>query len=211
MRLGPSVGGTVGAGGLQAMQDAAAKLNAMQAAQGVLAGLGLNPVPGGLGSLVNPRGFMYDAPSRVEILKDDGTVVPGPILAQRYWRVLPGGGKTLVSLNGQAWPMGMPLEALPRHGCCAGPAPVSGCNCGVYAMKVGQPMGTAGITQPATIPIKGKVALWGRVIEHETGYRAQYAYPYAIINHRPMPGFPSTNADLLSLIAEGYGIPVINA
>lgn len=27
----------------------------------------------------------------------------------------------------------------------------------------------------------GKVSLWGNVIEHENGYRAQYAYPYEVI------------------------------
>jgi hypothetical protein len=27
----------------------------------------------------------------------------------------------------------------------------------------------------------GRVALWGRIVEHELGYRAEYAYPSAIV------------------------------
>ena len=33
---------------------------------------------------------------------------------------------------------------------------------------------------PCSIVITGRVALWGKVIEHEKGYRAQYAYPLTL-------------------------------
>jgi hypothetical protein len=50
-------------------------------------------------------------------------------------------------------------------------APQYDCQCGFYATKEPD-------EQWATYSVVyGKVALWGRVIEHERGYRAQYAYP----------------------------------
>lgn len=32
-----------------------------------------------------------------------------------------------------------------------------------------------------TIPVWGQVSLWGTIIEHECGYRAQFAYPYSLL------------------------------
>ena len=58
--------------------------------------------------------------------------------------------------------------------------------------------------------VVGQVALWGTVIEHERGYRAQYAYPALIDLAPPMPGFPRP-ASLLRLakaIRERYGCEV---
>lgn len=49
------------------------------------------------------------------------------------------------------------------------------CQCGIYANK--EDISTWGATT-------GSVALWGNVIEHELGYRAQYAYPLSL--NRPV-------------------------
>lgn len=69
----------------------------------------------------------------------------------------------------------MPLFASgsrsPRH-----PAPHWDCSCGVWAFKDLDIL-TAAVTQYSDIRVLGTVALWGRVIETENGYRAQYAYP----------------------------------
>jgi hypothetical protein len=53
-------------------------------------------------------------------------------------------------------------------------APQAGCTCGVYAAKSLAHLRTAGYTQYG---IHGEVNLWGTVVEHETGWRAQFAYP----------------------------------
>ena len=44
-----------------------------------------------------------------------------------------------------------------------------GHGCGIYAYKENNGFWVA--------PCWGKVALWGRIVEHKDGYRAQYAYP----------------------------------
>lgn len=59
----------------------------------------------------------------------------------------------------------------------------------------------------------GQVALWGTIIEHELGYRAQYAYPLMIDLSvvPPMPGFPVPlrRARLAEAIVERYGCVVM--
>ena len=45
--------------------------------------------------------------------------------------------------------------------------------------------------------VVGQVYLWGRIIEHERGYRAQYAYPKCIV-------YAQKSA---ALLAQTYGIP----
>jgi len=51
-------------------------------------------------------------------------------------------------------------------------APNQDCSCGLHATRE---LDTLRKTRcPAVV---GRVALWGRVIEHEHGYRARYAYP----------------------------------
>jgi hypothetical protein len=47
----------------------------------------------------------------------------------------------------------------------------------------------------------GQVSLWGRVIEHERGYRAQYAYPYAIT-------VQSLDERVARVIRDGYAVDV---
>ena len=51
------------------------------------------------------------------------------------------------------------------------------CFCGIYAYKTRE-----GLMRNLSSPIPnqlcmGRVALWGRVMEHEDGWRAEYAYP----------------------------------
>jgi hypothetical protein len=51
-------------------------------------------------------------------------------------------------------------------------APAVGCTCGLHAAQ------TLDILRRTRCPaVLGRVALWGRVIEHELGYRARFGYP----------------------------------
>jgi len=51
-------------------------------------------------------------------------------------------------------------------------APDPLCTCGLHATH------TIDVLRRTRCPaVLGRVALWGRVVEHEHGYRAQYAYP----------------------------------
>lgn len=55
-------------------------------------------------------------------------------------------------------------------------APALDCRCGIYA---GRSLAAFGRPRPAWPPpaVVGTVSLWGTVIEHERGWRAQFAYP----------------------------------
>lgn len=75
-------------------------------------------------------------------------------------------------------------------------SPVEECACGIYALK-DRDMGSPYVT---TGDAWGEVYLWGKVIEGEYGYRAQYAYPKSLEIHNP---------DMEPLLAE-YGVPITN-
>lgn len=121
-----------------------------------------------------------------------------PILGWRLWHVrLHGGDYRLESFTRHhvSWPAGRRLEATcPAHGDAA---PFSGHECGIYAFKSRELAEEllrryVGVRQcygrgpefpppPRGRPIAlGSVSLWGRVMERERGYRAQYAYPYEL-------------------------------
>jgi hypothetical protein len=93
-----------------------------------------------------------------------------PLVAYRIWRWDASG---LRSLNGLQWLPGKPLGAECRaQGCHE--APQTDCACGVYAAKSLDHLRSAGYME---FGIHGEVWLWGTVVEHEAGWRAQFAYP----------------------------------
>jgi len=114
-----------------------------------------------------------------------------PIIGYRCWWW---NGSRLLSLNDQPWPPGYPLiarcssehlasigfqrEFLRLH-YKEGPhqAPQTDCTCGIYALKAD---GAGGWPF-----IKGEVYLWGTVVEHSHGYRAQFAYPKRLVVSAP--------------------------
>lgn len=111
-----------------------------------------------------------------------------PILGWRAWRLHrdPASGLRIVpSTPRAAWE---PRE--PVHASCSGShtrlymvfnpelaashrAPEPGCTCGIHAMKDPARLARAG----RSAAVVGRVAMWGRVIEHTKGYRAERAYP----------------------------------
>lgn len=74
------------------------------------------------------------------------------------------------------WPARQPLQAecASRGGHIA---PAWDCSCGVWAFKDLDRLIAAIGSAYNSIKVIGSVSLWGRVIETENGYRAQYAYP----------------------------------
>jgi hypothetical protein len=97
----------------------------------------------------------------------------GSVDGWRAWHLYARG--TQLSLapigRGRWWPHLRPAIAacwrVRRHR-----APIEGCTCGLYAVADAAPLDAA--RSPAVI---GTVALWGTVIEHAIGYRAEFAYP----------------------------------
>lgn len=94
-------------------------------------------------------------------------------------------------------------------------APVKGCDCGVHALKSesaaeGRILDDRDGTTTGWMTIQwqgaddaphrawGEVKLWGRIIEHELGYRAEFAYPSKLYTE---------NAALAPKIAALYGVP----
>ncbi len=98
-----------------------------------------------------------------------------------------------VAGRARAWIPGRPAEASCRVGWFHD-APDVGCSCGLH--------GTHEIDllrktrNPAVL---GRVALWGRVIEHELGFRARFGYPqrlrlicqFCFWQHRPQAAAPT--------------------
>jgi hypothetical protein len=110
----------------------------------------------------------------------------------------------LHSLNHEVWSPRKPFkagckESLRRFG-RHGVAPESSCRCGIYAIK--------GIEQILSLshfslfgPVLGEVSLWGKIVVHDGGYRAQYAYPKSLWVLGRMPDNLVSQLDV-------YGVPV---
>jgi hypothetical protein len=111
-----------------------------------------------------------------------------PIVGWRVWKVAQGCLYSMVF--GTLWPERVRLEARCGLGGRSSPgglrgvhdAPSRDCDCGIYALKsqadalfLAQQMATP------SVAAVGRVSLWGRVVETERGYRAQYAYIYDLM------------------------------
>ncbi len=104
-----------------------------------------------------------------------------PIVAYRVWRW---DGSGLASLMGENWPTGHALTAQCKRvrGVCVGSynnchqAPQESCTCGIYAAR-----SLDQLPEIYAAFICGEVYLWGVVVEHELGWRAQYAYPKNLV------------------------------
>ncbi len=105
-----------------------------------------------------------------------------PIVGWRAWDLGDGGEPLLYPLSAteEAWRPRRPMRAR-----CARPrflrraphrAPDPGCVCGIYAARSPEAFPRP---RPAWPPptVVGTASLWGRVIEHESGWRAETAYP----------------------------------
>lgn len=117
---------------------------------------------------------------KLELLKSSeprkiGKRVPDGIIPITAWRVWGVSNQKLCAIGSQGiWEPKKPMEAI----CNAGgshPAPQNDCNCGMWSFKTLD--GLVAATKSYQVKVLGQVSLWGRVIETENGFRAQYAYP----------------------------------
>jgi len=108
------------------------------------------------------------------------------IVAYRAWTW---GASGLASLNGEPWIAGRPLVAacntaprlssfVYRNFAICHEAPQVGCTCGIYAAKDIDQLRRIGYCGSG---IYGEVYLWGTVVEHRLGWRAQFAYPKTLV------------------------------
>jgi hypothetical protein len=119
-----------------------------------------------------------------------------PITGHRAWVASQSG--VLYSLNGHPWPQFEAFRArceplrhffVTRDGM---DAPAVKCTCGIYAYKA--PFDCS------LFCVWGEVKLWGRVIEHAKGYRAEFAYPGRLY---------CCDKDLAALMTRNYGVQCI--
>jgi hypothetical protein len=120
--------------------------------------------------------------------QDGPDLVPEAVTGWRMWRLQrgPDGGLALVSLGtAEAWPVRAPLRAR-----CERPYPSSrpphrvperSCSCGIYAAADYRQLRASGIARWGAPAVLGTVSMWGRVVEHAEGYRAELAYPSRLL------------------------------
>jgi preprotein translocase subunit YajC len=136
-----------------------------------------------------------------------------PVVAYRVWRWKETG---LQSLNGEPWLPGQHLEArcrlapAARHVAeAANEVPHRKCTCGIYAAKNIEHLQQIDYADGG---VCGQVYLWGTVVEHKLGWRAQFAYPKSL--GLPLQLLPFTVAELNlrlhALIAFGIDIFVLH-
>jgi hypothetical protein len=111
-----------------------------------------------------------------------------PIIGYRIWQWDAAG---LKSLNGELWFPRQPLSAVCRANATgsipglskpaahnAAELPSFKCTCGVYAAKNIEHLNRCGYSKFA---VRGEVFMWGRMVEHERGWRAEFAYPKSLV------------------------------
>jgi hypothetical protein len=102
-----------------------------------------------------------------------------PITAWRAWALAEAsdGAPELrpIIYSGETWPAGEVAQAkCPPHAASGHRPPEADCSCGLYAVD--------GLDRlPAVtgrdVTVIGSVALWGTIVEHDSGFRAERAYP----------------------------------
>ena len=133
--------------------------------------------------------FTWENPQPRKPLEPELTVVE-PVIGWRRWSVEMFGNE-LRSNNGVRW---TPYEKLTAE-CKARPslldpaAECEGvhCTCGIYAYKTPEDAkfgenAPRNLGTGSRVDVWGQVMLWGRVVEHSKGWRAQYAYPKSFVD-----------------------------
>jgi hypothetical protein len=131
-----------------------------------------------------------------------------PLIGWRCWHVLPHEGLLRpIYKRGLVWKPRETLEAI----CPEEPheVPAEQCRCGVWTVCHPMLLDEVGWTKVApqgvsTLPgviVVGEVSLWGKIIQHERGWRASCAYP------RHLYAF-TEDAMLAETLRERYGVPV---
>ena len=95
----------------------------------------------------------------------------------------------------------------------AHPAPHWDCTCGIWAVgsacETVRALDSYGRSWKPLHRVVGQVALWGEVVQHDRGWRAQYAYPTRLlVPVRRLNDRPVADVDELVEALEVYGVPV---
>jgi len=149
----------------------------------------------------------------------------GPLIGWRTWAAVEEGGGLMLrsTVYKSRWPPGQRLGAAcayrARFGVIgrvvpieAHEAPGEGCTCGIYAARGPELalryLGRFGLLRGDKARLIGQVALWGRVIEYEHGWRAALAYPKRLYLLRARGSRRGQDAHELAVALAGYAVPV---
>lgn len=134
-----------------------------------------------------------------------------PVVGWRAWEVTY--GTALHSLHSEfVWTPGKPTRAKctvakRRHApascrCPLDAAPAANCTCGIYAARSLDTLPDDYITDRNGF-VLGRVALWGRTIVHDDGWRGELAYPQAF--------FLRPDQEQLRPELVPFGVPILSA
>lgn len=85
-------------------------------------------------------------------------------------------------------------------------APLVGCECGIWAFRARE-RAYAALLDYANGPMPlalGRVHLWGRIVEHDHGWRCQYGYPADLTIF-------GADEQVVEAVADTYGVPALAA
>jgi hypothetical protein len=175
---------------------------------------GINPNAWSAGTAVN-RGWSVTPAEPLE-----KKLTTEPIIAWRAWLVYLGASErvALGSITRRVlWPTGNPLAAVGPFGAYHGR--------GIYAFKTREFARDFGMQEARTYlyrrgdrdmhpagVVVGRVALWGKVIEALSGYRAAFAYPQSLAVLPPTLSSILFSPDpqmLARLLANAYGVEAV--
>jgi hypothetical protein len=148
-----------------------------------------------------------------------------PIIGWRVWLIIPDADSLrLGSIVFQApWPPGEPLVAdcLRHRGArllfrgrrgLRHAAPKALCECGIYAAadpaRLDSYLDNPYPRRRTVHRVVGRVALWGRVVECENGWRASHAYPEHLYVPVPAAEADPTAANAIAEQLSEYQVPV---
>jgi hypothetical protein len=177
-------------------------------------------VAAGAGPRTNSRGARH-CTDAVSLAPD----YAGPLIGWRTWAVVEEAGGLMLrsTVYPSRWPPGQRLVAACANSARFGvvgrvppieahEAPSEGCGCGIYAARSPELalryLGRVGLLRGDKAALIGQVALWGRVIEYEHGWRGALAYPKRLYLPRARPSRRGRNAHELALALAGYAVPV---
>lgn len=126
--------------------------------------------------------------------------IPDAVSPSFGWRAWQLDGHLLTSpVRANTW---LPHEAFSAS-CPLHIPPEESCTCGVYVANL--PTQTTSFLwghRSGRAPVLGQVALWGKLVEHATGFRAQFAYPTKLYVRSVQL------SSLGPILAQSYGVPI---
>jgi hypothetical protein len=135
-------------------------------------------------------------------MRDRAPDVAGFLTGWRVWRMSVD-GELVSAYSPAAWPARSPIVATCYETGDAHAAPDEWCACGVYGCE--EPGAALFYAHRSGSPVVGTARLWGRVVEHEAGWRAEKGYPDRLFVPRDV--FDRHAGDVAAHLSFRYGVP----